>query len=57
MHLIISKCFLHISFRIFGFAIGTSAFLNLLLPGAAKEHVGLVMAVRIMQGIVEVIQV
>ncbi|XP_063401010.1 vesicular glutamate transporter 1-like isoform X1 [Mytilus trossulus] len=39
--------------RIFGLAIGTSAFLNLLLPGAAQVHFGLVMAVRILQGIVE----
>lgn len=39
--------------RIFGLAIGTSAFLNLLLPGAAQVHFGLVMAVRILQGLVE----
>lgn len=39
--------------RIFGLAIGTSAFLNLLLPGAAQVHFGFVMVVRIMQGIVE----
>ncbi|XP_069132032.1 vesicular glutamate transporter 1-like isoform X1 [Argopecten irradians] len=39
--------------RIFGLAIGFSAFLNLLLPGAAQVHYGLVMAVRILQGLVE----
>ncbi|KAK3576150.1 hypothetical protein CHS0354_016309 [Potamilus streckersoni] len=39
--------------RIFGLAIGTSAFLNLFLPAAAKVHYGLVMAVRILQGLAE----
>ncbi|KAL5007698.1 hypothetical protein ScPMuIL_016504 [Solemya velum] len=39
--------------RIFGLAIGISSFLNIFLPGAAKVHYGLVMAVRIMQGLVE----
>ena len=41
-------------FRIFGLAIGISAFLNLFIPGAAQVHYGLVMAVRILQGLVEV---
>ena len=40
--------------RIFGLAIGISSFLNILLPGAAQVHYGLVMAVRILQGLVEV---
>ena len=35
-------------------AIGISSFLNILLPGAAQVHYGLVMAVRILQGLVEV---
>lgn len=39
--------------RIFGLAIGISSFLNILLPGAAQVHYGLVMAVRILQGLVE----
>ncbi|XP_013419304.1 vesicular glutamate transporter 2 isoform X2 [Lingula anatina] len=39
--------------RVFGFAIGISSFLNLLLPGACKVHYGLVIAVRILQGLVE----
>lgn len=39
--------------RVFGIAIGASAFLNLLIPGACKVHYGLVMAVRILQGLVE----
>lgn len=39
--------------RVFGTAIATSAFLNMLLPGAAKVHPGLVMFVRILQGLVE----
>ena len=39
--------------RVFGTAIATSAFLNLLLPGAAKLHFTAVMFVRILQGLVE----
>ncbi|CAI9734016.1 vesicular glutamate transporter 1-like isoform X2 [Octopus vulgaris] len=39
--------------RIFGAAITISSFLNLFLPGAASVHYGLVMAVRILQGLVE----
>ncbi|XP_054153828.1 vesicular glutamate transporter 1-like [Oppia nitens] len=39
--------------RVFGTAIATSAFLNMLLPGAAKLHPGYVMFVRILQGLVE----
>ncbi|XP_064634745.1 vesicular glutamate transporter 1-like isoform X2 [Lineus longissimus] len=39
--------------RVFGCAIASTAFLNLLVPGAAKVHYGLVMAVRIVQGLVE----
>ena len=38
----------------FGTAIAVSAFLNMLLPGAAKLHPGYVMFVRILQGLVEV---
>jgi hypothetical protein len=40
--------------RVFGTAIAMSAFLNMLLPGAAKLHPGYVMFVRILQGLVEV---
>ncbi|XP_060556803.1 vesicular glutamate transporter 1-like isoform X2 [Ruditapes philippinarum] len=39
--------------RIFGLAIGISACLNLFIPGAAQVHYGLVMGVRILQGLVE----
>lgn len=39
--------------RVFGTAIAASAFLNMLLPGAAKLHPGYVMFVRILQGLVE----
>ncbi|KPM07782.1 vesicular glutamate transporter 3-like protein [Sarcoptes scabiei] len=39
--------------RVFGTAIAASAFLNMLLPGAAKMHPGYVMFVRILQGLVE----
>ncbi|XP_052802907.1 vesicular glutamate transporter 1-like isoform X2 [Mya arenaria] len=39
--------------RIFGLAIGTSAFLNMFIPSAARIHFGVVMAVRILQGFVE----
>ncbi|XP_017492785.1 PREDICTED: vesicular glutamate transporter 2.2-like, partial [Rhagoletis zephyria] len=38
---------------VFGTAIAISAFLNMLLPGAAKMHLGYVMFVRILQGLVE----
>lgn len=44
------------SLRVFGSAIAASAFLNMLLPGAAKMHPGWVMIVRIVQGLVEVRQ-
>uniref|UniRef100_A0A2C9M9Q5 Major facilitator superfamily (MFS) profile domain-containing protein n=1 Tax=Biomphalaria glabrata TaxID=6526 RepID=A0A2C9M9Q5_BIOGL len=39
--------------RLFGLAIGISGCLNLLLPGAAEIHYGLVISVRILQGLVE----
>ncbi|KAH7641862.1 vesicular glutamate transporter 2.2-like [Dermatophagoides farinae] len=39
--------------RVFGTAIAVSAFLNMLLPCAAKMHPGYVMFVRILQGLVE----
>ncbi|XP_059170865.1 vesicular glutamate transporter 2-like [Physella acuta] len=39
--------------RLFGMAIGISACMNLLLPGAAEVHYGLVISVRILQGLVE----
>nr|XP_027199409.1 vesicular glutamate transporter 1-like [Dermatophagoides pteronyssinus] len=39
--------------RVFGTAIAMSAFLNMLLPSAAKMHPGYVMFVRILQGLVE----
>jgi ACS family sodium-dependent inorganic phosphate cotransporter-like MFS transporter 6/7/8 len=39
---------------VFGSAIAVSAFLNMLLPGAAKIHPVAVILVRILQGLVEV---
>ncbi|ESO86939.1 hypothetical protein LOTGIDRAFT_128007 [Lottia gigantea] len=39
--------------RLFGLAIGISSFLNLFLPAAAKVHYGMVITVRILQGLVE----
>lgn len=42
------------SSRIFGTAIATSAFLNLLIPKSAQIHESLVIIVRILQGLVEV---
>ncbi|CAH8569141.1 unnamed protein product [Dicrocoelium dendriticum] len=39
--------------KLFGIAVGGSALLNLLLPSACKAHFGLVMAIRVMQGLVE----
>lgn len=40
--------------RVFGSAIATSAFLNMLLPIAAKAGFQYVMLLRILQGLVEV---
>lgn len=39
--------------RVFGTAIAVSAFLNMLIPGAAKIGFSMVMLVRILQGLVE----
>ncbi|CAF1617607.1 unnamed protein product, partial [Adineta ricciae] len=39
--------------HVFGFALGISSFLNLFIPSAAKVHYGLVMILRILQGLVE----
>lgn len=39
--------------RIFGTAIATSAFLNLLLPGAIRLHPMVVVMLRVLQGLVE----
>ncbi|XP_002739690.1 vesicular glutamate transporter 3-like [Saccoglossus kowalevskii] len=39
--------------RIFGIAICTTSFLNLLIPTACRVHWGFVIAVRIVQGLVE----
>ncbi|XP_064482484.1 vesicular glutamate transporter 2-like [Ornithodoros turicata] len=39
--------------RVFGTAIAVSAFLNMLIPGAAKIGFSMVMVVRILQGLVE----
>nr|CAG4650107.1 EOG090X04X8 [Sida crystallina] len=39
--------------KVFGTAIAVSAFLNMLLPGAAKVHPVMVIFVRILQGLVE----
>ena len=40
--------------RVFGIALAISAFLNCLLPSAAKISVAVAMIVRILQGLVEV---
>uniref|UniRef100_A0A669QFL6 Major facilitator superfamily (MFS) profile domain-containing protein n=1 Tax=Phasianus colchicus TaxID=9054 RepID=A0A669QFL6_PHACC len=40
--------------RVFGLAIVSTSLLNMLLPSAARTHVGCVIAVRVMQGLVEV---
>ncbi len=40
--------------RIFGGAIGVSAFLNMFIPGACHVSPSFVMFVRILQGLVEV---
>jgi len=42
------------NFRIFGTAIALSAVLNLLVPEAARLGYGVLMIVRIAQGLVEV---
>ncbi|CAL8078463.1 unnamed protein product [Calicophoron daubneyi] len=39
--------------RLFGIAVGGSAVLNLFLPWACKMHYGVVMFIRILQGLVE----
>ncbi|KAF7258297.1 hypothetical protein EG68_04536 [Paragonimus skrjabini miyazakii] len=39
--------------KLFGVAVGGSAVLNLLLPSACTAHYGLVMAIRVLQGLVE----
>ena len=41
--------------RVFGIALCISAFLNMLLPSAAKVGVACAMFVRILQGLVEVL--
>ena len=46
--------FYNLFYRVFGTAIAVSAFLNMLLPGAAKVHPAMVIIVRILQGLVEV---
>lgn len=40
--------------RVFGAAIVLTSMLNMLIPSAARVHVGCVMCVRILQGLVEV---
>ncbi|XP_008630953.2 PREDICTED: vesicular glutamate transporter 1, partial [Corvus brachyrhynchos] len=40
--------------RVFGLAIVSTSVLNMLIPSAARTHVGCVIAVRVMQGLVEV---
>lgn len=42
-------------FRVFGFAIVATSFLNMLIPSAARMHFGCVIIVRIFQGLVEVL--
>ncbi|XP_069630165.1 vesicular glutamate transporter 1 [Haliaeetus albicilla] len=39
--------------RVFGLAIVSTSLLNMLIPSAARTHVGCVIAVRVMQGLVE----
>ncbi|NXS23634.1 VGLU1 protein, partial [Mystacornis crossleyi] len=39
--------------RVFGLAIVSTSVLNMLIPSAARTHVGCVIAVRVMQGLVE----
>ncbi|XP_032942592.1 vesicular glutamate transporter 1 [Catharus ustulatus] len=39
--------------RVFGLAIVSTSVLNMLIPAAARAHVGCVIAVRVMQGLVE----
>ncbi|XP_055336533.1 vesicular glutamate transporter 1-like [Paramacrobiotus metropolitanus] len=39
--------------RVFGIAICASSFMNLLIPAAAKTHYGVVMILKILQGLVE----
>lgn len=40
--------------RVFGLAIVSTSLLNMLIPSAARTHVGCVIAVRVLQGLVEV---
>lgn len=40
--------------RVFGLAIVSTSVLNMLIPSAARTHVSCVIAVRVMQGLVEV---
>ncbi|GAB0202126.1 vesicular glutamate transporter 1 [Grus japonensis] len=40
--------------RVFGLAIVSTSLLNMLIPAAARTHVGCVIAVRVLQGLVEV---
>ncbi len=40
--------------KLFGIAVGGSAFLNLFVPAAAQYHYGAVMFIRILQGLIEV---
>ena len=47
-------CFCLCFSRIFGTAICISACMNFLIPGACKVHYGMVIFVRILQGLVEV---
>ncbi|NXK43849.1 VGLU1 protein, partial [Piprites chloris] len=39
--------------RVFGLAIVSTSVLNMLIPSAARTHVGCVIAVRVLQGLVE----
>ncbi|NWU29528.1 VGLU1 protein, partial [Dyaphorophyia castanea] len=39
--------------RVFGLAIVSTSVLNMMIPSAARTHVGCVIAVRVMQGLVE----
>lgn len=43
------------SFRVFGFAIVATSFLNMFIPTAARMHFGCVIIVRVLQGLVEVL--
>lgn len=57
---VVAHCFVFFSlffssFRVFGFAIVATSFLNMFIPTAARMHFGCVIIVRVLQGLVEVL--